>query len=295
MVARIVFEGAKRLRESSLFSTIYHETRLRLESTGRASPILVYQMGKVGSSSIVDSLKAKKLDRPIFHMHFLSPETIQRAERVLREIYGGRHNVNRWALYESRFVSKHVLQWPSKELKIVSLVREPVARNISSFFQNLDKFIPDCAALYDAGRIGIADITRHYLQDFHEHTYPLTWFDEEMKTVFGIDVFSTEDMLYQDHRIYVYRRHLVELLVLRAEDIDNVARQALRDFLKIDDITLKSANVARGKDYSRVYRDFRDNLKLPDEYLAQMYESKYVRHFYSAQEIERFYSCWSGR
>lgn len=294
-VAHIMFEGVKQLRESRLLSTIYHEARLRRACASDTTPILVYQMGKVGSSSIVDSLKAMKLDRPIFHMHFLNPENIQRAERMLREIYGGRYNVNRWALYESRFVIRHFLQRPNRGLKIVSLVREPVARNVSSFFQNIDKFIPDCAARYDTGQIGVAEIARHYLRDFHEHSYPLTWFDDEMKSVFEIDVYSLEDMRHRDRRTFVYRRNSVELLVLRTEDIYDVAQQALQEFLEVAEFSLRNANVAHDKNYDRAYRDFREKLRLPDEYLTQMYESKFARHFYSAPEIEKFYSHWSRR
>lgn len=293
MIARIVSESANRLRQNRLLSTIYHEARLRRAITSRASPVLIHQMGKVGSSSIFDSLKATKLDRPLFHIHFLNPESIQRAENMLWKFFGRQGSVNRWALYESRFVLKHFLQRPIDELKIISLVREPVSRNVSSFFSNLDIFIPDCAAQFEDGQIDVADITRHYLQDFHEHTHPLDWFDREMKSVFGIDVFSNEDLIHRNRGIFVYKRDRVELLVLRVEDIDDVAPQALQEFLKIDGVSLKVANDARGKDYDRVYRAFKDQLKLPDEYLAQMYESKYARTFYSAREIDRFRSYWS--
>lgn len=293
MLQRIVLQGAKRLGKNRLLSTIYHEARLRRANSGGGSPILVYQMGKVGSSSILDSLKAMKLDRPIFHVHRLNPDNIQRAKVILREIHGNHHSVNRFCLYEGRFVMKHVLQQPNKMLKIISLVREPVARNLSSFFHNLDIFIPDCIPLYQAGRIGVPDITRHYLQRFPEHMYPLSWFDDEMKHIFGIDVFSTEDLHCRDERVSVYRHGLVELLVLRTDDIDEVAQQALQQFLEVDDFKLKHANVADDKEYSRVYRDVRDHVKLPEEYLTRMYESKYAKQFYSPQEIQRFYAHWS--
>jgi hypothetical protein len=138
----------------------------------------------------------------------------------------------------------------------------------------------------------VPDITRRYLERF-PHTDPLTWFDDEMRRTFGIDVFSTGDLRCRDERVFVYRRGSLELLVLRTEDIDDVAQQALQQFLEIDDFELKHSNVADDKEYSRVYRDFRDHVKLPEEYLARMYESKYAKQFYSPQEIERFYARWS--
>jgi hypothetical protein len=139
----------------------------------------------------------------------------------------------------------------------------------------------------------VPEITRQYLEKFHEHTYPLSWFDDEMKRVFGIDVFSDEDLHSRDERVFVYRRDLLELLVLRTEDIDDVAQQALQEFLGLEDLELKHANVAADKEYSRVYRDFRNHVKLPEEYLTRMYDSKYAKLFYSPEEIQRFYAYWS--
>jgi hypothetical protein len=293
MIPRFLLQGAERLSKNRLLSTIYHEARLRRVNSSDGNPILIYQMGKVGSSSIFDSLKGLKLDRPIFHVHHLNPDSIQRGEMLLREVFGSHYSVNRFCLYEGRFVINHVLQRPGKKLKIISLVRDPVARNLSSFFHNLDIFIPNCIPAYRAGQIGVPEITRHYLQRFHEHTYPLSWFDDEMKYIFGIDVFSAEDLRSRDERVFVYRRDFLELLVLRTEDIDNLAQQALQQFLEVDDFKLKHANVAEDKEYSRVYRDFRDHVKLPEEYLMRMYESKYAKQFYSPQEIQRFYAYWS--
>ena len=292
MLPRRVHQHAKQLGRNRLLSTIYHEVRLRRENSRGESPILIYQMGKVGSSSILDSLKGMKLDRPIFHVHHLNPSNIHRGERILQDTYGSRYSVNRFCLYEGRFVKKHLLQHTDTRLKIISLVRDPVARNLSSFFHNLDIFIPDCVPLYRDGQIGVPDITRHYLEKFFEHTYPLSWFDDEMKFIFGIDVFSADDLRHREERVSVYQRGLVELLVLRTEDIDDVAQHALQQFLKIDDFQLKHANVAADKGYSRVYRDFRNHVKLPEEYLTRMYESKYAKHFYSQHEIQQFYAYW---
>jgi Putative capsular polysaccharide synthesis protein len=211
---------------------------------------------------------------------------------MLREIYGTQYNANRWCLYESQFVIKHFLQESRKNIKIISLVREPVGRNLSSFFHNVDKFIPNCASLYEAGRIDIAAITRHYLDKFHEHSYPLTWFDDEMKSVFGIDVFSADVSASQDRRVFRYQHKDLELLIIRTEDIDDVAEGALEQFLEIEEFQLKKANLSSEKKYNRVYGDFAKSVNLPETYVTRMYESKYARYFYSDQEIERFRTRW---
>jgi hypothetical protein len=288
----LIVASKRRLGEIGLLSRIYHATRLRRSKTKSGKPILVYQMGKVGSSSIVDSLKASSVDQPVYHVHFLDADNIQKADEMLHRLYGSRVNVNRWCLYESRFVLKHFLRQKSRNLKIISLVREPIARNISSFFHNIDTFIPDCAALYERHEITIAEIMRVFLQRFHEHTFPLTWFDDEMKKVFGIDVFAADVCISMDRRVFAYRQGDLNLLIMKTEDLDNVAPKALEEFLQIKGFRLKLSNLSKEKNYNRAYGDFIRSVKLPKEYVTTTYASKYMTYFYTPQEIERFRARW---
>ena len=154
-------------------------------------------------------------------------------------------------------------------------------------------FVSDFAARFEAGQIELGDLTDYYLRDFHEHDRPLNWFDDEMKTVFEIDVFSPDNLCHRDHNTFVYKRGNVDLIVLRLEDIETTVPQALRAFLSLDDFSLTKANLARDKDYGRAYREFRKGLQLPAEYLTRMYQSKFARFFYSASEIDRFRKYWS--
>ena len=50
----------------------YHHFRLYLSSIGQKDPLVVYQMGKVGSTTIVRSLEALGLDTSIYHIHYLT-------------------------------------------------------------------------------------------------------------------------------------------------------------------------------------------------------------------------------
>lgn len=48
------------------------------------TPILVYQMGKVGSSTIVNTLKSSNINNPVYHIHFLSSEGIYSIENYYK-------------------------------------------------------------------------------------------------------------------------------------------------------------------------------------------------------------------
>ena len=56
-------------------------------------PIVIYQMGKVGSSSVYSSLKALKLDNPVYHVHFLTPQGINWAETIYKSEFPRRHRI----------------------------------------------------------------------------------------------------------------------------------------------------------------------------------------------------------
>src|SRR6056297_137393 len=79
--------------------------------TRKTNPILVYQMGKVGSKSVHVALQ-KQYNGFVGHAHSLSP-THKRLD--IRLIY-------KWAVLEK------------KPLNIISLTREPISRKVSAFF-----------------------------------------------------------------------------------------------------------------------------------------------------------------
>jgi|SRR5690606_2252081 len=94
--------------------------------------ILIYQMGKVGSSSIYASLKAKGVPK-VFHLHRMNPETTQKMKRTFLE-----QNLLAQFRTEQLFetIYRKAIQ-RRKKVKIITLVREPISRNISAFFENL--------------------------------------------------------------------------------------------------------------------------------------------------------------
>ena len=85
--------GALRRSARKLVNQNYHLAKARwvgrfhLDHLYGKTPIVVYQMGKVGSSTIVASLHTLKLDSPIYHIHTLTQERIDSIEQTYRELY----------------------------------------------------------------------------------------------------------------------------------------------------------------------------------------------------------------
>ena len=94
-------------------------------------PVIVYQMGKVGSSTVCSSLKKLK-DFDVYHIHVLTEESIKKLENVYKSNF---HKTSFFPVHilESQYLSKQ-LEQGKKKWKVVTLVREPIIRNISLCF-----------------------------------------------------------------------------------------------------------------------------------------------------------------
>ena len=114
-----------------LFGREYYRTAIRakLLLSGGREPVLVWQMGKVGSSTIVNSLHQARFDGAVFHVHVLSGALIGRGELFKKAVRQGT------VAYLYNVALRELLCGGNRRWKIISLVREPVGRNISAFFQ----------------------------------------------------------------------------------------------------------------------------------------------------------------
>lgn len=252
--------------------------------------ILVHQMGKVGSTSVVSSLDALDLGRPIYKTHYLNPETVQRlwAEKVS---YSGRPIKPHYLA--NRYLGELIAEQGTagKNWKVISLVREPVSGNISRMFQSINDYFPNFRKGWENGSIDVQDLIDAFFDDFPHHDWCLNWFDLEMQPVFGIDVYAFPFPMEKGYQ--VIEEDGVDLLLLKLEDLNNCAASAFKEFLHIDDFELSGDNVANAKSYQEAYRQFKKTIVFPTDYLDRLLDSKYTRHFYIDQEIEAIKAKWT--
>jgi hypothetical protein len=237
-----------------------------------AKPIVVHQMGKVGSTSVRNSLKALRLDVPVHHSHELAEAVINRPaelwHRQLLRHLDGRHAQGRW--------------------HIITMVRDPVARNCSSYFHNLTKphYVAYLPELADGGQVGTAELLSNFLVNA-DHDFAVQWFDHEILRLFGLDVFAEPFPHEQGYAIY--RDFRVDVLLLRFEQLPDTFTTALEEFIGIAGVPLVRANDSQHAGYRRFLRE----AALPASYLDRMYSSKLARHFYTADELATFRAGWT--
>src|SRR5687767_4048121 len=226
----------------------------RLTKRGSAQnhidPIVIYQPGKVGSSTILASLNyslnSATTKLPVYHAHHLNH--LEKMEADIKDKFPNpQRSLDKLAL--DKELRKRIDENPDQRWNVISLTREPVARTISTVFEMLDVIFPGWKAKYQAGELDL-----HEMQDIIVERYVSgpgrgDWYDTQMKAVFDIDVYAKPFPHQQGYEIY-HGKNNSRLLLLRLEDLDRVGQRVLSDFLNLKQFHLVQANVGQQKEYS---------------------------------------------
>ena len=267
--------------------------------------LVIYQMGKVGSTSILYSLQNACKKHQIFQVHVLTEQGIRIMEK---KYWGDRPKIFRKSLlpetehlYNSHYLKSHIGSLNSqKKWKIITLVRDPIARNVSEFFYSVDTskanpYLPDFYEKYGSPSLSLSDLMDKYLTYFCEgsedYLLPLEWYDHEFGVALGFDIYST--VFPKDQGYQIIRLNNFDILVLKLEQLSGCYLEAFKQFLGLENFDLIIANTSTQKKYFPIYREFITNINLPTSYVQDLYTSKYVKHFYSDQEIQALQRKWS--
>jgi hypothetical protein len=227
----------------------------------KTTPVFIYQMGKVGSISIKNAL-AQVYPGKVVHGH-------------------------RFFIDHPDWRTRRLYNWVSdnKQLKIISPIRNPIDRNISFFFQNLNKYTGSSNGESD---FTISELIEIFLSKF-DHDSPNRFYKNDMMTNFSIDVF---DSAFPDHGYKIYRKNNISLLVIKSELSNRIKSNAIKKFVGLAHLDLKHENISQSKLYGSKYEKFKQELKIPSKYLDLICHSKYFTHFYSDISIEQIRNEW---
>jgi len=269
----------RRLRE------LRHRLRRRLPV------VLVHQMGRAASMTMVNTIQDMDLEMPVHHTHWLNPGSLD-----VRLGWAERDN-DRSVPFNIR-VSKLILDTlPGDAIadypwRIVSVIREPVARNLSAYFLSIDRFIPDVYDRYRSGNIDMHEIREMFLRDY-PHEIPLSWFDREVAEVFGIDVYAHSFPIEQAYALI--EQGAIRMAIVKVEALEAAYRPALEQLLGRSPGALRNTHISvKDEPYAEIYREFLRNPGLSRAYLENMYDSVFARHFYSPAERSEFMERWAG-
>lgn len=263
------------------------QKRFSLRNLENQTPTLIYQMGKVGSSTVVRTLDELWTPSPIIRVHNLNPSKVARDVEALRESLG----YLREHVVTSVVLARKQLDWGEFPCNVITLTREPVSRAVSFAFQDWKRQLPEISDLDELNPERMIELVMEKLRPGSEHANPGQWFERELETVFGIDVLSIP---YDFEQGYVTVRHgPVEVLVIRMEDLNRSLERGLADLYDLDcrDIQMRRSNVGGNKEYADLLSRVKKQLTIPTSVGEHVWATDYAKHFYGPA-LDRLRGRW---
>lgn len=241
------------------------------------APVIVLTMGKVASITLWQSL----LDAGVFfqiQLHNLrrSPPRYPYAERNITSALD--------------FMRKAYFPWLLRRprVRIVTTVREPISRLISlylySYHMRIGVEIEDTSlqALLD-------DFPRVFENDYTHPAVPGCFLSEEIKAGFGINVYDHD--FSQSRGAAIIEQGRFSLLIMKLEIEDDHKSAALSAWMGRK-VEINRKNTASDAGYDHFYAEFKRRVRIPYRYAEAIYQSAYMKKFYTPEEREGFWQRW---
>jgi len=243
-------------------------------------PVIILNPGKVGSASVYYTLK-RQLSYNVFHIHYLSEKGIEESKRL--HLSSDRKSLP-LHLIVSQLLRKKLKSYNGK-VNIITIVREPISREISAYFQNTEFFkstIENKRLEVDVNKT-IEILNKIFDKDICHNLKH--WFDQEIKSEFDVDVFS--EPFNENDGYNIYRNNKCNLLLLKMETMNKVFPTAIKEFLNLEKpIPLIESNIGEDKFYADSYKLIKKQFRLEKEIINKIIESNYFQFFYSNKTDE---------
>jgi len=233
------------------------------------NPVLVYTPGKVGSSTIVNSLRKSGL--PEIQPHSLSSSfpgvyfVYVKLSRY-RNIF---YIIKSWLLTLKACIYKIIHKY--RKLKMVVLIRSPGSRNISAFFEHF----------HHLKKGEVSNYSPFELEElFYQHGYhdaQEVWLDRELKGVFGIDIYQLG--AFKKGQPIIIQKKNIDLFFIRLEDLKPNWNEFSK-WLNCGSLDMRVTNRSQYKPYSQLYKKTKELVLKNKEYAQSIEDTKFFRTFY---------------
>lgn len=233
--------------------------------------IIVHTMGKVGSMALTEAIRhAEPPAAAVFHTHRLvaldDPGVVE--ERL------GLAPRRTWFVSDALL---ECLEQAPRPCSVISVARDPVERNVSGFFQTIERYTADRRPLRPGGRPPAVEALVETFVERYPHLAVTRWLDREISARFGLDPYAVD---FDHRRGWVEQRSgETTFAIARHDRLRQVGPQMLSSCLGVDVGDLPVRNVSTEKHISATYREFRQALHVPEGILDALYGSRYSTYF----------------
>jgi FkbM family methyltransferase len=231
-------------------------------------PILM--AGKVPGQAIfraLSSIPGTEFSAHLYQVRDMNPRTAR--FNMPQGLPDASHQALGLALHRAFGLYGNQLRW-----KFITAAREPVSAALSAYCE------------HDRGTLdGVSEYVETYIDYLVEH-----FFFDQFRDAIDLDVYSKP--FDREAGFLVIHGTRAEALVLRFEDLPSAYGSAVEAYFGISGLTLPWLQNSSEALESELYRELSESVRLKRDVLDKVYSSRYVRHFYSDDEIARFYERW---
>ncbi len=249
-------------------------------------PVVVYSTQKTASTSVYDALKTIA-GVHAFHLHYIHPKHFTTADVNARPIIH-----EGIPLHDDEYapaIWRQVIQ-AKRPARFISLVREPIATNVSYFFFGLQRWL-NLPRQPDPADYPLDELMRIFLESF-PHESAVRWFERELQSTLGIDVYGSPFPF--DAQRQSFENGPWKLLVLRTDMADGRKAAAISEFLGRDVPVIPRANRADERRSPYRYDEIRMEMRRHPNYVNRLLDDRFTEHFFSREEIEAIRATWLG-
>ncbi len=256
-------------------------SRVRETFDGSDTIVITHTYGKVGSTAIHKAI-SQLPGYASFQTHFISEEGVADALQLHQEDHDPIHMLQGEALRQG--MESH----PDRPIRVITLVRDPVARAVSDLFENpallnadgdVRQLPPDAVVAIAAGQV------------LGSLAYTEQWFDRELGGLLGFDFFGRG--FDRKSGFEIIRGGRFELLAGKLERLSDNGAGYLGRFLGLGrDFPVPNTRARSATGEAALYDQVKRSLKLPAAVLDEVYSSRVCRHFYTPEELAGFRKRW---
>lgn len=226
--------------------------------------ILIWTYGKVGTTSIANSFNSVNNDKTMEYVNSKSKHIDDYEAYQFHPNFCGEYLLNKYT-----------------NMLILTIVRNPIDRNISAFWENIKYFCPEWETMSIDSIIDMFNTAYN-----HDHTD--TW----LKEYFDVNHIDFDDFSFDLNKKYnkIIDNNQNTFLISRFEDMEYMMNNVYNNYVNIIPAT---ENMGENKIYAEKYKDFKKKYKLPIHLIEKYKNHETSLKFYSKTELDIFLSKYT--
>ncbi len=242
--------------------------RLNINKNPNKKLIFVYTPPKVGSTSIVSSLRIFGSEMfNIIHIH---------DEEMLRIFT----NISDITVNEIIQFNKHL----GRDIYVIDVYRSPIERKISAYFEKVGVYHFNTSDK----NVNNYDITK-IINRFNK-IFPHIANGDHYMDIYNIPLIQTFDF---QNKYLLQEHNGIKYIKLRLKD-SNYWSDILTNIFGKKICAIKDYE-STNKPIKDIYKRFKDNYKIPSNFLSEIINCRYLNYYYSPTEIQEYVNNWSKK